>query len=166
MQTPAADPTPRLIAEPLTVAAFAPFGTVASTPLPAEGRLVGPSDNLRPEARAELNWVIVAPQVLPFALAVMERHRYSSQSFLPCAPDARWLVVVAPHAAAGGPDMARAHAFVVGGDQAITYSPDTWHHPLTALDRPAPMALLTFRDGGADDDEFFTLPAPVLIVPA
>ncbi len=157
----------RLVVGKLTPEAFARFGAVAAAPHSADGLLIGRGRNLRARAEAQLTWAVAQPATLPVTLAVMERHRFSSQSFVPCAADARWLVVVAPHAASGGgPDMGRACAFAVGGDQAITYAPDVWHHPLTSLDRPARMALLTFRDGGPDDEEFFALPEPVVVAEA
>ena len=83
----------------------------------------------------------------------MERHAWSSQSFVPLDP-ARWLVLVAPHAAAGGPDMARAAAFVAGPGQGVTYGADVWHHGLTVLDAPARFAVFMWRDGTVGDEEF------------
>ena len=118
--------------------------------------------NLRPDAATRLDWVLPAAHSLPLTTQVMERHRFSSQSFVPCDPDARWLVLVAPHAADGGPDLVRALAFVAG-DQALTYAPDVWHHPLCALDRPTRFALLTHLDDGPQDDEFVTLPTALEI---
>src|SRR5438046_4391112 len=92
----------------------------------------------------------------------MERHEFSSQSFLPLDV-ARWLVVVAPAGADGGPDPSRAVAFLAGPGQGVTYHAGTWHHPLTILDRPARFAVVMWRDGTSTDEEFGTLAAPVLI---
>jgi ureidoglycolate lyase len=90
------------------------------------------------------------------------RHEFSSQSFVPIEVG-RWLVVVAPHAAAGGPDMHRARAFIANLRQGVTYGANVWHHPLTILDRPAAFAVYMWLEGGKGDEEFFTLPAPVTI---
>ena len=91
---------------------------------------------------------------LPLRVVTMERHEHSSQSFVP-AGERRWLVLVAPHAEdGGGPDMARARCFLAGADQAITYRPNVWHHPLTVLDGPMAFAVLTFLDDGPGDEEF------------
>ena len=46
----------------------------------------------------------------------MERHEFSSQTFVP-VDVVRWLIVVAPHATQGGPDMAKARAFIANGQQ-------------------------------------------------
>lgn len=146
----------RLTARPLTAAAFAPFGHVTDAAGIDERVTLPGIANLRPAAPARLGWFHAAASRLPLTTNVMERHRFSSQCFVPEA-DARWLLLVAPHAAAGGPDIAGALAFVATGRQAVTYAPDAWHHPLVALDRPARFAVLTFLDGGAEDDEFVTL---------
>jgi ureidoglycolate lyase len=152
----------RLTLAPLTPDAFATFGTVTPAPDTADGAALGPARNLRPGVLPLLRWVVAQPLTLPATLSVMERHRFSSQSFLPADPDGRWLVVVAP-AGTGGPDMTRAQAFSASADQAITYAPDVWHHPLASLDAPLRMALMTFIDGGPDDTEFFSLPVPVAL---
>ena len=86
---------------------------------------------------------------------------HSSQSFV-ALEAARWLVMGAPRHAAGGPDMARAAAFVGGQGQGITYRADVWHHPLTVLDAPAAFAVFMWRDGSADDEEFVDI-APLLV---
>jgi ureidoglycolate lyase len=64
------------------------------------------------------------------------------------------LIVVCPHAPGGGPDVARAVAFLAAPDQGITYRMNVWHHGLTVLDRPARFAVLMWRNGTASDEEF------------
>ena len=94
----------------------------------------------------------------------MERHEFSSQSFV--AIDAsRWVVIVCPHAADGGPDVARTVAFVARAGQGVTYRPNTWHHGLTCLDRPGRFATFMWRDGTAGDEEFVPVPAFTVHVP-
>jgi ureidoglycolate lyase len=96
----------------------------------------------------------------------MERHEFSSQSFL-ALDVTRWLVIVAPKAASGGPDTTRARAFLAGPRQGVTYRVDTWHHPLTVLDRPARFAVLIWLERSATDEEFVTLDEPFTVdVPA
>jgi ureidoglycolate lyase len=51
----------------------------------------------------------------------------------------------------------------VPGDTGINYKADTWHHPLTPLDRLARFAILTFVDGTSGDEQFVPLPEKVLI---
>lgn len=146
----------RLIAEPLTSAAFLPYGEVLEGPaIPGRTSFEDALANRRPGARPSLSLVVKEPVAsLPIRAKVMERHRFSSQSFVP-QEAARWLVVVAPHLAQGtGPDMARARCFLARGDQGVTYGADVWHHPFTVLDRMARFAVLMWKDGSAEDDEF------------
>ena len=146
---------------PLTEAAFAPFGTLVEySATETRRKLVDELQNMRAEARANLDFATVAAQTLPITATVMERHVFSSQSFVP-VDVARYLVVVAPDAPAGGPDMARARVFAASGRQSVTYGAGVWHHPLTPLDRDGLFAIVTFRAGNAADEEFVTLPEPV-----
>jgi ureidoglycolate lyase len=146
---------------PLSEAEFAPFGTLVEYSR-LEGRrgLVDELQNARPEARPHLDFARVAARSLPITTTVMERHIFSSQSFVP-VDVARYLVVVAPDAAGGGPDMARARVFEASGRQSVTYRAGVWHHPLTPLDRDGLFAIVSFRAGNAADGEFVTLPEPV-----
>jgi ureidoglycolate lyase len=97
----------------------------------------------------------------PLKSELMERHEFSSQTFVP-VDVTRWLIVVAPHAAKGGPDMAGARAFVATGKQGVTYKPNTWHHGLTTLDEPGRFAVFMWR-AGTRDEEF--VPVPSFTIP-
>ena len=141
-------------AVPLTAAAFAPFGEVLAAPdAPGRDYFERALANRRPGAWPSLSLTRREPAAGLLAVTAMERHAWSSQSFVPLDP-ARWLVLVAPHAAAGGPDMARAAAFIAGPGQGVTYGADVWHHGLTVLDAPARFAVFMWRDGTAGDEEF------------
>jgi ureidoglycolate lyase len=150
--------------EDVTPQTFAPFGDLLPPGTPGGGRqeLIEELQNKRSSARARLSMAAVDPKSLPLTAAKMERHVYSSQAFVPleCAS---YLVVVAPKGAAGAPDLSRLRAFRIPGDTGINYRPDTWHHPLTALDRIGRFAVLTFVDGTESDEEWFDLPEQVVI---
>lgn len=144
----------RLLAEPLTQAAFAPYGDVLAAPdAPGRRYVEDALANRRPGARPGLSLSRKLPAALPLRSARMERHRFSSQSFVPMAAG-RWLVLVAPHGPDGWPDMPRARAFLARPDQGVTYGADVWHHPSTVFDRPADFAILMWLDGGGEDEEF------------
>ncbi|KAI1154624.1 ureidoglycolate hydrolase [Nemania diffusa] len=91
-------------------------------------------------------------------IKVLERHPFTSQTFVPLAADGtkRYLVVVAPTLdvtggekeeeggdlpvprgtglpGAGWPDVEALRAFVATGEQAVTYAAGTWHAPMIAL---------------------------------
>jgi ureidoglycolate lyase len=72
-------------------------------------------------------------------------------------------VLVAPHGADDRPDLAGLRAFRVPGDVGVHYFADTWHHPLSPLERPATFTVLTFIDHGPGDEEFVPLPQEVLV---
>jgi ureidoglycolate lyase len=154
-----------LIPQPLTKAAFAPFGEVIDVPQQV-GRTYYEDalGNLRPEAKPSLSMSFRPPMPdRPLRSELMERHEFSSQTFVP-VDVARWLIVVAPHAAKGGPDMAGAKAFIASGQQGVTYRPDTWHHGLTTLDRPGRFAVFMWR-AGTKDEEFVPVPPFTVKIP-
>lgn len=141
--------------EPLTSQAFAPFGEVLERPAaPGRAYYDDALGNLRPQVPASLSLSVRDPSDrLPMKVVAMERHEFSSQSFVPIdASD--WLVVVAPHDAQGLPDLTRVQAFTARGDQGVTYRVNTWHHSMTVFDRPATFAVFMWRDGSSGDEEF------------
>ncbi|MGE0717673.1 MAG: ureidoglycolate lyase [Alphaproteobacteria bacterium] len=144
-----------IIAEKLTREAFAPYGDVLESPdAPGRAYFEDGLGNLRPHARPSLSMARRAHlETLPLEATLLERHEFSSQSFLPLEP-ARWLVIVCPHAVGGGPDTSKVRAFLAEPGQGVTYRPNTWHHGLTVLDRPTRFAVFMWRDGTAGDEEF------------
>ncbi len=119
--------------------------------------------SLRGPAAPYLSTITVAPVALPFVAEVLERHAFSSQTFLPLTA-AAYLVIVAPDAG-GRPDTAGLEAFIVPGALGITYHAGTWHHPMAALERPACFAIWMWCDGTPGDEEVVRLP-PFEIVAA
>ena len=147
-----------LSARPLSEAAFAPFGEVAvvGTNRSRVGERLG---DAREAARPHLEIVTIAPRSLPFEAEQMERHVFSTQSFIPIDV-ASYLLLVAP----GGsdrPDISRAVAFIARADQAITYTAGTWHLPMAPLDREGRFVVLTWRAGDRNDEEFVAVEAAI-----
>jgi ureidoglycolate lyase len=154
----------KLLIEPITPEAFASHGTVVRAPTDiGRHRYYDALTNRRPDARATLSASRALPKTLPLVGTVMERHRFSSQTFFPLDV-ARYVVIVAPDGPSGRPEMMRARAFVVPGSTAITYAADSWHHPMIALDRPACFSVLMWRDGTAADIETVALDEPFELV--
>jgi ureidoglycolate lyase len=157
-----------VVPEPLRADRFAPFGDVLEAPSAPGRHFFGDGlANRRPGAKPSLAVAHVPPlAALPLVATRMERHEFSSQSFL-ALDVARWLVIVAPKAADGGPDVARVRVFLAGAGQGVTYHADTWHHPLTVLDRAARFAVLIWLEKSTTDEEFVTLAEPFTVdVPA
>lgn len=133
--------------EPLTPAAFAPFGDV----LEATGdfRLINAGlcrrhhDRARldfapevdPANRAGISIFQAQPRALPYAFDLIERHPEGSQAFLPMSQHP-FLVIVAASPA----DTPR--AFLTNGAQGINLHRGTWHGVLTPLHAPGLFAVV------------------------
>ncbi|KQP37907.1 ureidoglycolate lyase [Pseudorhodoferax sp. Leaf274] len=131
-----------LSVQPLTAAAFAPFGTVIEVPAGATGRPINGGTSQRFDlladlalsaegGRAMLALFRAQARSFPHAVDELERHALGSQAFVPLG-QRRFVVVVAP--AAPAPDLAALAAFVTDGAQGVVLAPGTWHHALLAVD--------------------------------
>lgn len=151
----------RIRCEPLSAAAFAPFGAVlepgaAWTPA-NEGRARRYAATALPAPRAEAAGArldsaiyVIAPSALPFTAVTFERHPHSAQLFQP-ASDAPYLVCVCGADPDGGPDLATARAFRAAPPAGIVYAPGVWHVPLAALEREGRFLMLMWSLGDARD---------------
>ncbi len=156
--------------EPLTKAAFAPYGEV----LEREGatlRIIneGTTDRLHALAAIAAAEGGGHPVVsifagrrrpLPLAVALMERHPLGSQCFFPLQPFP-WLVVVSDHA--DEPAQRRLRCFRAAGTQGVNYRAGTWHAPLLILE-PAQDFLVIDREGpGLNLEEVTFPPVPIAL---
>ena len=97
-----------------------------------------------------------------FELLVMERHPYSSQTFVPLGlsglDETSYVVVVAPTLLAsqeggGMPDITQLRAFEAHGKQAVTYSAGTWHAPMIVVGkRSVDFVVFQFLNGIESED--------------
>jgi ureidoglycolate lyase len=151
--------------QPLERTAFAPFGDLIDVPDQAGRNYYDDAlGNLRPSARPSLSMILKADTPdRPLRATMLERHEFSSQTFIP-VDVARWLIVVAPHAPQGGPDVAGVRAFIATGRQGVTYKPNTWHHGLTVLDRPGRLAVFMWC-AGTNDEEFVPVTPFAIAIP-
>lgn len=154
----------RIAPQPLTAAAFAPFGEV----LAAEGapdRLINQGlcgryhDRARMEfgegGRAGLSIFHAEARSLPYRLELMERHPEGSQAFIPMT-QAPFLVIVAPDAG-GRPGTPL--AFLTAPGQGINLARGTWHGVLTPLAAPGLFAVVD-RIGTTPNLEEYWFPEP------
>ena len=163
---PPLGPVTTLLVQPLTRAAFAPFGDVIEAdPGGADApgseavnagtsrrhEAVAALDLLRDSARAVLAVYDAAAVALPMPAREVERHRLSDQVFLPLGAARRCVVVVAPADAEPAPSNLR--AFVTNGQQGVRIRAGTWHHGLLSLEA-GPWAVIERRalDGTVDCD--------------
>ncbi len=131
--------TAPLQVEPLSAAAFEPFGDLIAPAAARDAFAVNAGSATRFDdlatievgaagGRPRLGIFRAAPRPLPFTVALLERHPLGSQAFVPLDPRLRYVVVVA-----ASPQQ-QPRAFLAGGGQGINYRPGVWHHPLIALD--------------------------------
>lgn len=123
--------------EPLTKAAFAPFGDVIEASPGAfhhiNAGMVERYDDLATidaqalNGRAGISIMRARPYALPLQAMFLERHPLSSQAFVPMQPTT-FIAVVAPRGATV--DGASVRAFVAGPGQGVNYAPGVWHHVL------------------------------------
>lgn len=128
----------RVIAQPLTSKAFAPYGDVLSVAgepdkLINQGLCGRYHDRARldfgPDGRAGISLFKAELRSLPYALDMMERHPEGSQAFLPMDTHP-FLVVVAPDddGKPGEPV-----AFLTHTGEGVNYHRNVWHGVLTPL---------------------------------
>lgn len=149
--------------EPLTKAAFAPFGDVIEVE-GAERRLINNGSTERfhdlarveaegTEARVLINIFRGQPFAAPIDITMMERHPFGSQAFIPL--QGRPFLVVVAQDAAGKPGPLR--AFLARGDQGVNYWRNVWHHPLLSLEQASDF-LIVDRAGMEDNLEEYFFP--------
>jgi ureidoglycolate lyase len=150
-----------LTPEPLTAAAFAPFGSVIEASDAAEQIDINQGHAVRYDALAAADCanggghtVLSLFRAKPLAepvLKVFERHPLGSQSFVPLGGKP-YLVAVAP---AGAFDPGAVRVFRAEGHQGVHYGKGVWHHFLLVLEDSD--FLVVDRAGPGDNCEEVTL---------
>lgn len=156
-------PMPTHALAPLTPAAFAPFGEVFAAPASVVTRMdhVAGLQNGRREAVPNLFLARSGLVQLPRAFDTMERHPFSSQSFVPLEP-ARIVVAVALPGPDGTPDFATLQAFLAGS-VGFSYRAGVWHLPVASLEVTVPVLGFMYEDGSAQDCVFANVEAFTLV---
>ena len=157
--------------EPLTSAAFAPFGEVIEAASARQRILIneGTAERFHDLARIEPGAdgrAIVSifrgqPRPMPFAISLLERHPQGSQAFVPLS-GRPYLVVVAE--GRDGPDEATLRVFLATDGQGVNFAPGVWHHPLLTLDEVSDFLVID-RDGPGPNCDERTLTRPVRVAP-
>jgi ureidoglycolate lyase len=151
--------------EPLTAAAFAPYGDVLDAT--GDSRLINAGLCRRhhdraqmdfgPQGRAGISVFKAELRALPYAFDLIERHPEGSQAFLPMSADP-FLVIVSD-----GPE-ATPRAFLTDGAQGINLRRGTWHGVLTPLGGPGLFAVVD-RIGESPNLEEHRFAAPWIVTP-
>jgi ureidoglycolate lyase len=154
-----------IIAQPLTAAAFAPFGDVLDAS-GAPDKLINAGLCGRYHDRALLNFsdgqagisiFDAEPRALPYSCDLLERHPDGSQAFIPMTQHP-FLVIVAPDDN-GKPGIPQ--AFITSPGQAINLHRGVWHGVLTPLHAPGLFAVVDRIGGGANLQEHTVTPFTV-----
>jgi ureidoglycolate lyase len=147
----------RLRVEPLTRAAFAPFGEVIEAAAATDRYAINSGtterfhdlariDASREDGRPVLSIFRAQPRQLPFTVTMLERHPLGSQAFVPLSR-LPYLVVVAADPAA------EPRAFLARDGQGVNYHAGTWHHPLLALEAVSDFLVIDRAGPGNNCDE-------------
>jgi len=153
-----------ILTEPLTAAAFAPFGDVielkgAPDKIINQGLCGRHHDLARIETDAEgrvgISLFDAEPRTLPYQLEMMERHPLGSQAFLPLSPTS-FLVIVA---ADDGDRPGKPRAFLTAPGQGINLFRNIWHGVLTPLSPPGVFAVID-RIGAGDNLQEYWFDSP------
>lgn len=146
-------------AQPLTAAAFAPFGDVleaVGTPdkIINQGLCGRHHDRAQldfSDGRAGISLFDAEPRTLPLSLEMMERHPDGSQAFLPMHQSPYLVVVAADDNGKPGDPV----AFIAAPGQGVNYHRNTWHGVLCPLHAPGLFAVVdrigTAHDGTSAD---------------
>lgn len=149
--------------EPLTAAAFAPFGDVLEV-AGSPDKLINQDLCGRHHDRANLDFTTgragislfdAQPRSLPYKLELVERHPFGSQAFIPMTQNP-FLVIVAPDE---GDRPGTPRAFITRPGQGVNYHRGTWHGVLTPLHGPGLFAVIDrIGDGENLDEHWFDTP--------
>ena len=151
--------TEHLEITPITAQAFAPFGDILEAVGEADkiinqglcGRFHDRAKIDLTDGRAGISIFKSEARVLPYRLAMVERHPDGSQAFIPMSFDP-FLVVVAPDE---GGRPGRPMAFRTEAGQGINFHRNIWHGVLTPLAEPGLFAVIDRIGEGANLEEFW-----------
>ncbi|KAI8049008.1 ureidoglycolate hydrolase [Syncephalis plumigaleata] len=191
----------QLTVTPLSAQSFADYGQVIAFPSSSDNEAIGIAanhgtarrinhaaqlSNLRPvssklSCAAQPNLALFRCEppadlrdpttVTHFPLRILERHQWSTQTFLPVAStpslhsgNGGYLVVVALNGPDNRPDLSTLAAFRATALQGINYNANVWHHPMIALKTPMDFACLVWENDMTEEDcEEVNLPVDVVI---
>lgn len=152
----------RLLIEPLTKEAFAPFGDVIET-AGSEHFLINNGSTQRfdkladvqttyPEDQAIISIFRARALPMPVAIRMLERHPLGSQAFVPLFGKP-FLIVVAP--SGPQPEAESIRAFLSNRRQGVNYHKGVWHHPILALEHDDEFLVVDRRGKGNNCDEHY-----------
>lgn len=150
-----------LLARALTREAFAPFGEVIDTDwtdrfeinagMAERYHAIATAEATGPDARTVISIFRGKPYDVPLKLAMVERHPFGSQAFMPLGTG-RFLVAVCPDTPEG-PGIPQ--AFIASPGQGVNYRRNVWHAVLTPLETEQDFLVVDRVGAGNNLEEFF-----------
>lgn len=148
--------------QPLSKAAFAPFGDVIET-ANSDFFMINNNNTQRFHnlTKVELSHTsddaIISifrakSLTMPLQIKMLERHPKGSQAFMPLKSQP-FLIVVAPKGPA--PELSQVQAFLATGEQGINYHLGTWHHPILCCAASDDFLVIDRAGEGHNCDEFY-----------
>ena len=144
---------PTIPLEPLTRAAFVPYGDVVDAQGVAQIQInQGFAERCNGLARVDvaadggevnISLFVAQPRVEPVSIQLMERHPLGSQLFYPLQ-NRPWLIVVCDDPN----DTTSFRAFTASGRQGVNYARNIWHHPLLVHDPDSRFIVVDRRGAG------------------
>lgn len=152
----------KLIIEPLSKEAFAPFGDVIETEdseffminngSTRRYHKVATVETAQPEDQAIISIFSAQALEMPLTVRMLERHPLGSQAFIPLLGQP-FLIVVAPLGDA--PESALVRAFRSNGRQGVNYHRGVWHHPVLTIEKRDDFLVVDRSGSGNNCDEHF-----------
>lgn len=161
----------RIVAQPLTREAFRPFGDVIDSAGAARSYPINGGRCIRHHSISAVETTggdpIVSifhsePVRLPYELALVERHPFGSQAFMPLS--GRPFLVVVAEETGNGPGTPQ--AFLTSPGQGINIGRNVWHGPLTPLGEGRADFLVVDRSDPGSNLEEWPFGEPWLIAQA
>ena len=147
--------------QPLTRAAFAPFGDVIDTEGGEHFKINGgkcvrhhalaTAEATGDNARVVLNLFKATPYDFPLKLTMVERHPFGSQAFVPLSPRPFLVVVSADENGRPGTP----NAFLTAPGQGVNYKRNLWHGVLTPIGEKQDFLVVDRAGDGVNLEEFF-----------
>lgn len=157
--------------QPLTKAAFEPFGWIVETGESGRSANSGTARrhdiHAHPAAEVQVGSRLVTSifeakrQQPDLTITMLERHVNSVQLIVPL-DGAGHIVIVAQSNPDGTPDLPTLAAFSFTASQGMIYGQGLWHHPIMALGSDARFLVQSWQNGSAADCEILAIEPRIL----
>ena len=162
--------------EPLTAAAFKPYGDVIETAQrdyfminngsTRRYHQLGDVDTADGGGNTIISIFQATPLQYPLNVTMMERHPLGSQAFMPLFGNPYLILVAEPTGdlSTDKLDSSTIRGFISDGKQGINYHKGVWHHPVLALSDQDQFLIIDRAGEGNNCDEVFFAEADIRVL--